>query len=367
MLYLEPAGDHPAVDCMQRLARLPPLLLGCLAVAAPAQTPAPTDAGSRFPILAYPRDKDRVLARVADRPLRLEDLAQHIDQRHYPGFREFLATDAGNLLFRSDLVAPWVRQFADIQALRAEVGARGRDPDAADPALRASLKEAFAAWLAQYSESLARNGISTELSQHRLDRLLADFQMKHGLAAEVQGWLDFLEPDDFTDTQLRDYFSDNPRVFGGTVTIAHILIQHRDAGTGILLEEEGRQRALRRLAEVKARLRPDGANFGEVAALMSEDTVTAAAGGELANIARFDDRMPAILCRTAWFMQNGEISEPLESQYGYHIIRRIAFDQRKYALFTEGAKPEIRMIMRRHRQEDLLFRLRREQRVTLQY
>jgi len=324
-------------------------------------------ASEHFPVLAWPRDRERVLAEVDGKPLRLEDLARHIEERHSPGFREFLATDAGNLLLRSDGIATWVRQFADVRALAAEARARNITPEAAEPALSASLKNYFQHWLDDYVAGLARQGHPTQITQERVNHLLSDFQLKHGLACELGGWLDFLEPDDYTDKQLRDYLNDHARYFGGTVTIAHILVQHRDAGTGILLDDEGQKRALSRLADVRARLRPDGSNFAEVAALMSEDTVTAAKGGVLRDVARFDDRLPAILCRTAWFVKEGEISDVVESQYGYHIVKRLEFNQHRFILFTDDAKPEIRSMMRRDRQEDLLFKLRASRQVTLKY
>src|SRR5690606_31080650 len=161
----------------------------------------------------------------------------------------------------------------------------------------------------------------------RVDSLLADFQLRRGLSSELQGMLDHLEPGEFTRTQLQEFFQANARVFGGRVTIAHILIQHRDAGTGILLAGEAYARATARLADVRARLRPDGANFEEVARGYSDDTRTAKEGGLLNGLARFDDRMPAALCREAWRLRDGEVSDVVETQYGWHLVKRIEFTQ----------------------------------------
>ncbi len=346
-------------------------LLACLPPATAQDPPAPPAAqatpaapASHVPELRYPRDRKLPVCTVGSRTLTLEDLFQHLEQRHQPGLREFLATDAGQLLLQSDLIAVWARQFADVTALAAEAQALERTAGAEEAQARA-LKTAFEAYLAHYTETLAQAGASTELSQNRVNRLLQDFQMKRGLGSEMQGWLDHLEPDDYTDKELRDYFNDNPQVFGGMVTVQHILVQHRDAGTGRLLDEEGQRRALARLADVRARLRPDGSNFAEVATLMSEDTRTARSGGELANVMRFDDRLPAILCRTAWQLKDGETSEVVESQYGYHIVHRLSFNWQRHVLFTEDAKPGIRIVVHRANQEDLLFRLRQKHDVRL--
>jgi len=142
-------------------------------------------------------------------------------------------------------------------------------------------------------------------------------------------------------------------------------VQHRDAGTGILLAEEGRARANERIAEIRARLRPDGSNFEDVAARWSDDTRTAHEGGLLGSLHRFDDRMPATLCRAAWNLRDGEISDVVESQYGWHIVKRIDFNQQIFMLFTDDAMPAIRTIMRRARQEERLFEARKTANVQL--
>lgn len=334
----------------------------------PAETQHPREQApeSRFPQLNWPRDRALTVAVVGDRKLTLADLAQHIEERHQPRFREFLATVEGNRLLASDLLAPWVRQFADIMALREEARSRKLDLDTAEPLLADALKSGFESWLAVYTDDLAARGISTELSQQRVNRLLSDWQMRSGLGAELQGWIDFLTRDEATVGQLREFFVDNARAFGGKVTMAHILVQHRDAGTGLLLRDDLRAAAFARMADVQARLRPDGSNFAEVAKLMSEDTRTAPSGGVLSGVERYDQRLPAILCRTAWALADGQVSDVVESQYGLHVVLRIKFDQQRFMLFTDAAIPTVRMFHHRDLQERTLFGAREKYRVELQ-
>src|SRR6185436_20636744 len=93
----------------------------------------------------------------------------------------------------SDLIAPWVREFADIKALEAEAKARGEiDQKKLDEKLSAALKQAFEHYLADYVEGLRQAGHPTELTQKRMNALLTDYQLRHGLACEMQGWLDYL-------------------------------------------------------------------------------------------------------------------------------------------------------------------------------
>ncbi|MCK5941900.1 MAG: peptidylprolyl isomerase, partial [Planctomycetes bacterium] len=283
------------------------------ALSAPAQDKKPNplvgDSGPQFVTVRYPQDKDKAIAVVGGKTLTLGELIRHLDTRHYPGFERLvreLPTFQGYL--QSDLMPAWVRQFADLEALRQHLGDRYVDPVELEKAQSASLKKSFEDYLAKVVEDRRQTGRTTELSQRHVNRLLSDFQLKRGLSAELQGMLDLLEPDDYTRKELRDFFNDNARYFGGQVTIQHILIQHRDGGTGLLLKDDGLARANARVAEVKARLRADGSNFNELVRLFSDDNKTRHNDGRLPGVHRFDDRLPAALCRAAWSLRDGEVT-----------------------------------------------------------
>src|SRR5262245_30459393 len=141
-----------------------------------ASAPQPIAAAApRFITLHYPADKDYAVALVDGLPLTLEELVKHIDARHYPGFHQLMAgadgkgTAEGNRFLTSDLIAPWVREFADIKALEAEARARGEiDQAKVDERLSAALKKAFEHYLADYVEGLRQDGHPTELTQKRV-------------------------------------------------------------------------------------------------------------------------------------------------------------------------------------------------------
>ena len=81
---------------------------------------------------------------------------------------------------------------------------------------------------------------------------------------------------------------------------------------------------------------------------------------------RFDDRMPATLCRAAWALRDGDISDDVvETQYGYHFIKRLEFNQQIFVLFTDDAIPSIRIVMRRAMQEQRLLGARQRLGVRL--
>ncbi len=335
------------------------------AVAKPAAEQTTATEAPHFLVRHYPQDKDVAIAVVGSRTLTLGDLIDHLDSKHSPGFREALPRPEIQRMLQSDLIAPWVRQFADLEALRQSFGDQPVDEEKLVAAQSAALKRNFQSWLDTYVADLRATGRPTELSQRRVNALLTDFQLRNGLAAELQGCLDHLEPDTYNRGQMQAFFNANARAFGGQVDIAHILVQHRDGGTGILLGDEGFARATARLADIRARLRPDGSNFEDVARSFSDDTRTAREGGVLNGVHRFDDRLPATLCRTAWNLRDGEISDVVESPYGWHIVKRLAFNQQVFILFTDDAIPSIRQVMRRARQEERLFQARSAAKVRL--
>lgn len=340
-------------------------LCGTALVAQDEGKPRPKPEEPHFVVRRYPQDRDVAIAVVGSRSLTLGDLVDHIDEMHQPGFRTLLEQRPEyQRMLQSDLIAPWVRHFADLEALR-QTATEPIDDKKLVETQSAALKTSFQEWLDKYTAGLREAGRPTELSQQRVNSLLQDFQTRNGLGAELQGFLNYLEPDTYTRGQMQDFFQDNARYFGGRVNIEHILVQHRDGGTGILLKDEGVARANARLADIKARLKSDGSNFAEVARLFSEDTKTAPDGGTLKGIARFDDRLPAALCRAAWALDDGQVSGIVESQYGFHILKRTGFDQQVFILFSDDAIPSIRTVMHRAKQEERLFTAREKAKVQL--
>jgi hypothetical protein len=335
----------------------------------PATAPAPaaTPAAERphFRVRRWPQDRDVPLAIVGGRSLTLGDLAAHIERRHQPGFQEALAKRPEiQRTLTSDLIAPWVRHFADLEALRQAYGGEIEEK-ALEAAQSEALRQAFQQWLDGYVEDRKQQNRPTELTQDQVNSHLQRFQFAQGLAAEVQGMLDLLEPGKFNRQELHAYFTANARTFGGQVTVQHILVQNRDAGTGILLDDAAYGLASARLADVKARLKPDGSNFDEVVP-RSDDQRTARDRGLLRGLHRHDDRMPAALCRAAWALNDGEVSDVVETPYGWHILKRIEFQQQVFVLFTDDAMPTIEKVMRRARQEERLFAARAKAGVRLE-
>ncbi|WGG46612.1 peptidylprolyl isomerase [Rossellomorea sp. DA94] len=129
-----------------------------------------------------------------------------------------------------------------------------------------------------------------------------------------------------TDDQIKEYFEANKDTFAQKeqVEASHILVD----------DEKTAQ-------EVKKKL-DDGGDFAELAKEYSTDTSNADSGGELGYfgkgemVTEFDDK--------AFSMKKGEISEPVKTEFGYHIIKVTGKKEAKEAVLADH-KEEIKDIL----------------------
>ncbi|KPL60420.1 foldase [Rossellomorea vietnamensis] len=129
-----------------------------------------------------------------------------------------------------------------------------------------------------------------------------------------------------TDDQVKEYFEANKDTFAQKeqVEASHILVD----------DEKTAQ-------EVKKKL-DEGGDFAELAKEYSTDTSNAESGGELGYfgkgemVSEFDDK--------AFSMKEGEISDPVKTEFGYHIIKVTGKKEAKEAVLADH-KDEIKDIL----------------------
>ncbi|NLZ00440.1 MAG: parvulin peptidyl-prolyl isomerase [Pirellulaceae bacterium] len=100
---------------------------------------------------------------------------------------------------------------------------------------------------------------------------------------------------------------------------SHILIMHRDSDRAPASIIRTRQEALTLVQEVAAKAKAEGADFAALAGEYS-DCPSSAKGGDLGRFA--PDQMVAAFSEATERLAVGEISDPVETQFGFHIIRR---------------------------------------------
>jgi peptidyl-prolyl cis-trans isomerase D len=118
---------------------------------------------------------------------------------------------------------------------------------------------------------------------------------------------------------------------------AHILITGKDDATALALAQQV-------LAQVKA-----GKDFAQLARQYSQDPGSAKNGGDLGWADR--NSFVAPFADALFSMKVGEISGPVKTQFGYHIIRLDGIQPAKGKTFEE-ARPELEAQVRRDRATD---------------
>lgn len=128
------------------------------------------------------------------------------------------------------------------------------------------------------------------------------------------------------DLYFADYFEiTDEEAFDSVRKSSHILVSFaeedaEESTAGAEGEEEPamtKEEAKAQADDLKAQL-DDGADFGELAAEHSDDTGSAQQNGELGYVS--EGQMVEEFETALFELEPGEISEPVESQFGYHII-----------------------------------------------
>ena len=120
----------------------------------------------------------------------------------------------------------------------------------------------------------------------------------------------------------------------------HILVRTSE----VVSENEAR----RRVADLRERITNGGADFAALAKAHSDDTASAARGGELDWIYP-GDTVPDFE-RALQELQPGELSQPVKTPFGYHLIQ--VLERRSSDVSPERRRLEARKVLRERKGED---------------
>ncbi|BBO17586.1 peptidylprolyl isomerase [Candidatus Brocadia pituitae] len=170
--------------------------------------------------------------------------------------------------------------------------------------------------------------------------------MKYSIALEKY----FLKK--FDDTALKRYFEENQGVFNGeAVKVSHILIDTRN-----MKSEKEFAQALEQIKNIKKEIEQGGV-FEELARKYS-DCPTANNGGDLGFIQRKGNFSKSFL-DTAFSLKVGQLSGPVKTEYGYHLIKvtekkegsPVRFDDVREKVRLEALDTEILALLNQLRHE----------------
>lgn len=121
----------------------------------------------------------------------------------------------------------------------------------------------------------------------------------------------------------------------------------------ILVEQE--DEAKKAHARVKA-----GESFAKVAEELSKDPGSKGEGGDLGFFAK--DRMVAPFAEAAFKLEPGQVSEPVKSQFGWHVIKVEEKRVKPIPPFEE-MKEQVEQYLTRKAQQDLVLKLRQNAKI----
>jgi peptidyl-prolyl cis-trans isomerase D len=140
----------------------------------------------------------------------------------------------------------------------------------------------------------------------------------------------------------KKFYETNRRQFGAEESrdAAHILVA-ADTGAGA----GDREKAKAKAGEIYRELQKNPAGFAEAAKKHSQDPGSSAEGGSLGRLSRGSMKDVPEFEEALFALKSGEISKPVESKLGYHIIRVAAVHPAQIKPFEEvreGIEKELR-------------------------
>lgn len=145
-----------------------------------------------------------------------------------------------------------------------------------------------------------------------------------------------------TEDELKQFYADNESQFVGSEQrrASHILIEGND------------EAALEQIQAIAERI-DQGEAFEQLARSSSEDVGSASQGGDLGYFGR-DVMDPAFEEAVFALAETGDISEPVETEFGYHLIKLTGIKQPEVKDFAE-VEDEVKTRYRRQEAESRFF------------
>ena len=162
-----------------------------------------------------------------------------------------------------------------------------------------------------------------------------------------------------TDAAMHKVYDDAVKTMAGEeeVHARHILIR---AAAG---DDKASKEAEDKIKAIIARLK-NGEDFAKVAGETTEDPSGKATGGDLGYFTK--EQMVPEFADVAFKLDKGQISEPVHTQFGWHVIK-VEDKRKKPAPSFDEVKPQIEQYVTRKAQADLVTKLRAEAKIEKMY
>ncbi|AWK50373.1 peptidylprolyl isomerase [Clostridium beijerinckii] len=178
----------------------------------------------------------------------------------------------------------------------------------------------------QFESALQQNGITEDELKESLKNEIITKAVQQDMLKDIT----------VTDDDVQTYYDENKDAkysVGAGATVAHILVADEETAKSL-----------------KAKL-DAGADFATLAKENSTDTGTKDRGGSLGFVAYNSTELVAEFVNGFKDLKEGEVSEPVKSQYGYHIIKATGLKNAEITPFDQ-VKDEIKSTLLQQKQGD---------------
>lgn len=214
------------------------------------------------------------------------------------------------------LQTQWVQYLVQLEELRQaaadlDIKVGSKDVDKAEKQL---IDSQYSGKRAEYEKALKQQGLTAADYRTVLERNVLTTKIFDVVTKDVE----------VSELEILDYYGQNQAQYPETRNVRHILISETDpAGCKVGTDRNCKVDYAKSEAEadkVYEQLKA-GASFAALAKSVSDDTGTKDDGGKLTitrgqTVPEFD--------KTAFDLKEGVISEPVKTQFGYHIIEALA-------------------------------------------
>ena len=200
---------------------------------------------------------------------------------------------------------------------------------------------------ADYKDKLKKMGINEAFLKFQFSRDLANSKLQEKFEKDIK----------ISEDDMKKYYNDNKSSFyTDTVTASHILLKTQD-DNGKELSAEKKKEAKKKAEEALAKVK-SGEDFAKIAKEYSEDS-SASSGGELGTFGR--GQMVTEFENAAFSMKPGQISDIVETPYGYHIIK-VTDRVDKQETYDE-VKGKIKGILASEKYNDYIEKLKKDSKI----
>ena len=163
----------------------------------------------------------------------------------------------------------------------------------------------------------------------------------------------------FTDLDLRGYYDSHKNEFEEAQG-SHILIRFKGSSVPLKPTEKDLtdEEALAKAQDIRKKIM-EGADFATLAKAESDDSGSGAKGGDLGTFKQ--GQMVPAFDKAAFSLPVGQVSEPVKTQFGYHIIKITSRTPKSF----EEAKPQIEKELKPKMAKETLEQLKAHTPVTL--